>query len=228
MREFFPHTNQFSKSPDTSLVSYSSFQFWHWLPRVSVIFHRFKSSVPKTAFTSITSIGVPKVPTGLSDLVGNQELLQPPSPRFNSLLAWRRELRETVYLCLLVCRKDTTQEEPNGSVAWTGFGVAVGVQEASMPPSQHSMCSAAQKFSKPCSLGLYGDVLRKHAITGRWWLAQPPAPLPSPEVQGVESWKFQSSYYVSVFLLTSPQSEASYLSHWIQVRPSPLQRFQGF
>ena len=53
MWSFFPHTGQFS---DTSCVSYNSIQFWYYLPRDSIRFHRLRAHSHKTAPTSDTSL----------------------------------------------------------------------------------------------------------------------------------------------------------------------------
>lgn len=85
----FSHQQPLCQFSDTKWVSYSSVQFWHKVPRVSIRFHRFKGLVSQDClhFRSILKSQVATCTCGESFV------------KVDNLLEWITELRNTLLTC---------------------------------------------------------------------------------------------------------------------------------
>ena len=88
------------------------------------------------------------------------------------------------------------------------------------------MCSSAQKFSEPPTVGGFAEASSTHDQS----LSQSPAPLRFKE-DAKGSWKFQTSDHGLVFLMTSPHPEALQnltKSHFVRKKTEvPPRKLQG-
>ena len=170
---------------DANWVSYNSTQFWHELPGISIRPHRFKGSVPQTAFTSEASCKpqVPVLPALLSDLTTKLGV----PPKSDNLVEQVIELRKMLCLPLQSIIIDTSEQPDeevpksrSGKVPSVGASVTVELKCATFPA-----CGCVHQFGRSPISVLLGFVMKvswcKHDWLNHWPLLtdlflQPPSP----------------------------------------------------